>query len=113
LIINITVASRRAILEGTPSIVCGNRGYFVTFVFDDEWGKDTGKIARFVWAAGGKRKKKDIPFNGDTVEIPKLIGTSEVRVGVFEGDLRTTTSARIYCEQSVLCYDGEPAGEDP
>lgn len=111
--INITVAGCRAALEGTPTIVCGNKKkYSIKFTFDDEWGANTAKTARFVWVAGGKLQHTDVIFTGDTVEIPKLIGTREVLVGVFEGDLQTTTPARIYCEPSILCYDGEPAEEN-
>lgn len=110
MIINITVADRRAALEGTPTIVCDNTGYAIKFIFDDEWGADTVKTARFVWVAGGKLQHTDVIFTGDTVEVPLLSGTNEVKVGVFEGELRTTTPARIYCERSIRCYGGGNTG---
>lgn len=113
MIINITVADRRASLEGTPAIVCNNTGYFIKFAFDDEWGAWTVKTARFAWVAGGKLQHTDVIFTGDTVEVPLLSGTNEVKVGVFEGELYTTTPARIYCERSIRCYGGEPAEEYP
>jgi hypothetical protein len=112
--INITVSDCRATLQGTPTIVCGNKEkYSVKFAFDSEWGADTAKTARFVWVAGGKLRHTDVIFTGDTVEVPQLVGTNEVKVGVFEGDLQTTTPARIYCEKSIRCYGGEPAEETP
>lgn len=112
--INITVSDCRATLQGTPTIVCGNKEkYSVKFAFDSEWGADTAKTARFVWVAGGKLQHTDVIFTGDTAEVPQLVGTNEVKVGVFEGDLQTTTPARIYCEKSIRCYGGEPAEETP
>lgn len=112
--INITVAGCRAALEGTPTIVCGNKKkYSIKFTFDDEWGANTAKTARFVWVAGGKLQHTDVIFTGDTVAVPQLVGATEVKVGVFEGDLQTTTPARIYCERSIRCYGGEPAEETP
>lgn len=114
MIINITVADCRAILEGTPTIVCDNKKkYFIKFAFDSEWGADTQKTARFAWVAGGKPQKADVIFTGDTVKVPALVDTTEVKVGVFEGDLTTTTPARIYCERSIRSYGGEPAEETP
>lgn len=113
MIINITVADRRATLEGTPTIVCNNTGYSIKFIFDGEWGANTVKTARFVWVAGGQLQQTDVIFTGDTVAVPLLSGTKEVKVGVFEGELQTTTPARIYCEQSIRCYGGEPAEETP
>jgi hypothetical protein len=114
LIISITIADCRATLEGTPIIICGNKKkYYVKFSFDEEWGADTAKTARFVWVAAGKLHKEDVVFTGDTVKVPPLSGTREVKVGVFEGDLQTTTPARIPCEWSVRCLGGDPAAPTP
>lgn len=114
MIINITVADCRAILEGTPTIVCDNKKkYFIKFAFDSDWGADTQKTARFVWVAGGKLQRTNVIFTGDTVKVPALVDTTEVKVGVFEGDLTTTTPARIHCERSIRSYGGEPAEETP
>lgn len=111
MIINITVADCRATLEGAPVIVCNNkRKYSIKFTFDSEWGADTQKTARFVWVSGGEQIVRDVNFTGDTVKVPPLSGAKEVKVGVFEGDLQTTTPARIYCEPSILCYGGGKSG---
>jgi hypothetical protein len=36
-----------------------------------------------------------------------LLGIGLVRVGVYAGDLRTTTGAKIKCTKSILCDDAE------
>lgn len=85
-------------------IVCGNSGYHVKFAFDDEWGEHTEKTARFIWNG----QYFDVEFTGDTCDVPVITNADAVQVGVYAGDLKTTTSARIGCKKSVLC-----GGESP
>ena len=113
MVINISINNLRATAEGAPTIVCDNSGYSVKFAFDSAWGAATVKTARFVWVTDGKLQHTDVIFTGDTVAVPILTNTWEVYVGVFEGDLQTTTPARIYCERSVRSYSGAPAEEYP
>ena len=111
--INITVAEKRATLVGSPMIVCDNTDYSVQFTFDDAWGTDTQKTARFAWVNNGKLQVADVIFTGNTVAVPALTDTWEVHVGVFEGELSTTTPARIYVERSIRSMGGQPAEEYP
>lgn len=104
--IKITVMNRRAILEGSPVIICGNSGYTVTFSFDDEWDLTGVRTARFVYVKAGEVQHEDKVFDGNVVEVPILADVSFVKVGVFAGDLCTTTPARINCESSILCGSG-------
>lgn len=113
MVINVTVANKRATPEGAPTIVCDNSDYTLKFAFDDEWGKDTQKTAYFTWVTKGERETMAVIFRGNTVEVPKLIDTKSVKVGVSEGDLHTTTPALIYCERSIRSYSGVPAEEYP
>ncbi len=86
-------------------IVCGNSGYQIKFTFDGEWGAHTKKTARFIW--NGQIFDKD--FTGDTCDVPIVTKTKELQVGVFAGDLTTTTPAKIGCKPSILCGAGTPS----
>ena len=81
----------------TPSIVCGNADYEIVFDFDAEWQAHDQKIARFIW--GGAYY--DVPFMGNACSVPTVVDASEVELGVYAGDLRTTTPATIACRRSI------------
>lgn len=104
--IKITVADKKATLEGTPIIVCGNSDYTVTFSFDSEWSAMGPRTARFVYIKNGEKQHTDVVFSGATVAVPVLSDVDFVQVGVFEGNLATTTPARILCSPSILCGTG-------
>lgn len=90
-------------------IVCGNSDYFIKFVFDDEWSEHDTKTARFIY----NHKYEDVVFSGDTCPAPIISGATACAVGVFAGDLHTTTPALIECKKSILCDDGVPADPLP
>lgn len=110
-IIQVRVIDKHAILEGAPVIVCGNEGYFVEFSFDEEWQGMAAKTARFVYVRRGAVQYQDRVFTGTRVEVPVLTSVTQVRIGVFAGDLRTSTPAVVQCEYSIRCGTGAP--EDP
>ena len=109
MIIKINIANKRPVVENDPIlgkqpvIVCGNTDYQIQFAFDNEWDGFTAKTALFIWRQGGQLQTCEAPFNGDTVNVPMLQGAHYVLVGVFAGELHTTTSVKIECEYSVQC----------
>lgn len=109
--IKILVRDKKALVEGGPVIVCGNSDYTITFDFDDDWSPAGVRTARFVYVRGGQVHHQDVVFEGTTASVPVLSGITSVKVGVFEGDLSTTTPASIRCKESILCGTGKP--EDP
>ena len=111
--IQIHVENKHAAVVGSPVIVCGNSGYIVNFTFDAEWTQGGIKTVRFVYLKSGAVAYTDVVMENDTVEVPILSNTKEVRVGVFEGDLRTTTPAVIPCELSIRCGTGAPVDPTP
>lgn len=111
MIIEISIINKRPTVYGAPTIICGNSGYTINFTFDEEWNAYAIKTARFVYAQSGKAKYQDVVFTGTTVEVPILSNVREVLVGVYAGDLKTTTPARIICDKSILCSD--PIHEEP
>lgn len=89
-------------------IVCGNSDYEIKFIFDSEWDTHPQKTARFIW--GGKFY--DVDFSGDTCPVPIIQGAQIVEVGVYAGELNTTTSAIIPAKRSILCAGGLPSTEN-
>ena len=106
MIIKINIADKRPTVIGSPVIVCGNSDYSIEFAFDAEWANASAKTARFVYVKSGAVKYQDVEFTGNTAPVPVLAGIKEVQVGVYAGELRTTTPARIPCEFSILCSGG-------
>jgi hypothetical protein len=104
--LNVNITNKVAVYsQRGGEIVCGNDDYQIKFTFDAEWSGYSKKIARFSWNG----QYKDVDFTGDTVTVPALFNTSVLMVGVYAGDLSTTTRARITCVPSVLCGT-DPAG---
>ena len=109
--IKILVEGKVASVEGTPSIVCGNNDYTLSFTFSDEWNEEPNKVARFTFIKNGTKSFIDMPIHDDKCQVPVLLGIGLVRVGVYAGDLKTTTGARIGCTKSILCDETEEMAE--
>ena len=88
-------------------IVCGNSDYIADFVFDEEWDKHSTKTARFKTSLG----YTDVIFTGNSCSMPIISNTKIVWVGVFAGDLSTSTPAIVHCKPSIL--DGEDIPAPP
>lgn len=90
-------------------IVCGNSDYTIKFTFDEEWNEFTAKTARFYFNGN----HEDVVFTGDECPVPVLSNIDGVFVGVFAGDLHTTTKAYIPCEKCILCLGGKVYAPTP
>ena len=104
--INIAVTEKVAV-NTTPGVilVCGNSGYKLTFDFDAEWANLPERTARLVYTKNGGNYYQDVLFTGDTVDLPILSNIDYVLIGVYAGDLCTTTPAKVLCDKSILCGD--------
>lgn len=109
-IINVTVRGKMARAEGRARVVCGNSDYTVRFDFDEEWSEYFAKTARFVTEDGSYT---DVQFEGSDCTIPILRNTRTLLVGVFAGNLRTTTAALIHAVPCITDPDGTPADPTP
>ncbi len=87
------------------AVVCDNTDYTAVFTFDAEWAKEAKKVARFIWK--GRHHDVDIQADG-TCALPRIQGAKVIHVGVYAGELRTTTSAEIPCEGSILSKTTDP-----
>jgi hypothetical protein len=106
--INISVAGKIATnLTPDTRIVCGNSDYTLTFTFDDEWNAFPQRTARFVFYRNGRTWYEKAEFSGTVVNCPVLSGVEFVLVGVYAGELHTTTPAQVLCERSILCDDAD------
>lgn len=109
--ISITVREKTASLSGPVTVVCGNSDYTVHFVFDSEWDAYTAKTARFTYFKNGVFRYEDVLFEGDSVSVPVLRDVDEIAIGVYAGDLHTTTPARVPCARCIT--DGAPVHDPP
>lgn len=110
MIINVNVTDKIARAEKHDPLVCGNSDYIIDFTFDEEWDGYQAKTARFIF---DDRSYIDVVFDGDQCPVPVLKNTHDVIVGVYAGNLRTTTPAYLHAQRSILCGSGVPADPDP
>ena len=90
-------------------IVCGNdENYKIHFTLDSDWAALTGVTVRFIW--NGRHFDRTMQ-TGNTCEVPELIDTEEVEVGLFTSTKRTTTGAKIPCRRSILCRSTKPSAD--
>lgn len=110
--IKVEVKKKVATAPTDAVIVCGNSDYTIVFQFDDEWDGRVAKTARFKYFTDAGHKHIDVPFTGDSVEVPVLANTRKVEVGVFAGDLASTTGATFRCEPCIRCGSDAPAAPE-
>ena len=98
-VIHVTVRDRIATSAENSLYVCGNSDYSIEFDFDAEWAEQIVKTARFIHGT----EKDDIVFSGSTCPVPTIANATHFYVGVYAGDLQTTTSAYVSARKSILC----------
>ena len=103
-IINVMVRDKIASAVGDIVYICGNSDYIIRFDFDAEWDAYGVKTARFVHNG----TYTDVVFTGEQCAMPVIHKAYGIFVGVYAGDLRTTTPAHIPSAASILSTDGTP-----
>ena len=106
--IQINIKDKVARGDGTI-IVCGNSDYVAHFDFDSEWDEYTTKTAHFEW--GGKYE--DRVFTGNECAVPVVYSINALTIGVFAGDIRSTTPAFFKCVPCGQDSDSIPADPTP
>ncbi len=102
--INVLVRDKIASAVGDIVYICGNSDYVINFDFDAEWDDYDVKTARFVHDGSCI----DVVFTGNQCAMPVIHKAYGIYVGVYAGDLRTTTPAHIPSAASILSTDGTP-----
>ena len=109
-ILNIQVTDKVATyLTRGGDIVCGNADYKVQFSFDTDWAALPKKTARFSW--NGRHEDVEIDASNQAA-VPFLVRTTGLKVGVYSGDVSTTTAAFIKCRHSARCDETTPTTEN-
>lgn len=108
-VIEITIRNKVARIASSPIIVGKNKDYIVRFNFDEDWDKYDTKTARF----SQDEQYQDIIFAGNECSMPALDGGKVVEVGVYAGDISTTTPAYLKVQKSIIDDDGVPAEPQP
>ena len=95
----------KASLEG-KKVVSYNSGYEARFIFDEEWDGLT-KTVRFI----NDGEFVDVVLGDtNTCKIPlEVMKSGTLEVGVFAGNLQTTTVAKVSIVVSILEEYGTPA----
>lgn len=108
--LNIKVRNKIAAQTDKAEYVCGNSDYIAVFDFDSEWDAYDTKTARFSYNGS----YTDVVFDGNQCPVPVITNTHCFHIGVYAGDLHTTTAARVPCRKSILCGGGSHVapGED-
>lgn len=105
MIIKCNVINKIARISSGVVAICGNSDYVIHFTFDEEWDTYETKTARFKWNG----TYTDVVFTGNECPMPIVQNTNNVEIGVYAGNLHTTTLAHLPMEKSILCGGGSPA----
>lgn len=102
--ITITIANRIASAPNGVELVCNNPSDEIQFAFDSEWEAYQAKTARFAW----QRYYIDVPFTGNTVNVPDIDKTNSVEIGVYADNI-ATTGVKIPFKHSIKSSGGTQA----
>lgn len=103
-VIDVSVTNKIAKADPEAVYVCGNSDFVINFTFDEEWNAYKTKTARFVCNGAFT----DVVFDGTQCDVPVLSNACVIAVGVYTGDIHTTTPAYIKARKSILCGSGPP-----
>lgn len=104
-VIPIRIRDKIAVAPKNAFYVCGNSDYAIRFDFDDEWDGLDPKTARFVYNG----QYVEMIFSGNVCPVPIISNTYAFEVGVYAGNLSTTTKAYVPAKKSTLCGAAIPA----
>jgi hypothetical protein len=108
-VIDVLIKDKIAMQTNDVVYVCGNSDFVINFTFDAEWDEFIHKTARFIYNG----TFIDVVFSGNQCAVPIISDTFKFMVGVFAGELRTTTPAMVSAKKSILCGTGNPADPAP
>ncbi len=103
--INIKVRNKIAAAE-EKMIICGNSDYVIRFDLDDEWAEYETKTMRVDLLNG---THEEVVFDGDSCPLPAIYGRTRVAIGIYAGNIRTTTPAVLCCEKCITDSNGVTA----
>lgn len=110
--LNIDIHGKVAVYRDTARIVTDNTDYTIAFDFGDS--NFTVAGTKYLVCITDAGKYDPIPFTGSTCDLPAFTDAdgASVKIGIYEGDLQTTTPAEILITPSILgieAGDAEPS----
>ena len=105
--IHISVREAVAFQTDKTAYLCGDGDFSVVFDLDGEWDALPVRTARFQTENGFT----DVSFRGDTCPIPVIPYARRLEIGVYAGNLKTTTPASVFLKAGIRSAWGAP--EDP
>ena len=93
--INISVKNKIATADESV-IVCGNSDYTVRFELDGEWAGHETKTMRVDMLNGSY---SEVMFDGESCPLPVIRDRTRIAIGIYAGEIRTTTPAVLRCEK--------------
>lgn len=103
--IHISVRNKIAeLVDKEQYLVCGNNDYEVVFDFDGDWSGINAKTAVFIYGNTPVHQ----PFVGNVCNGVEIKNATLCAIGVFAGDIKTTTGATIKCMPSIRDIGGVP-----
>ena len=105
--IHIAVENGVASQRDTAVYICGSGDFTAVFAFEAGWPVEDLKTARFQTES----TYQDVLFRGNARPVPVFTNARKLEVGVYCGNLRTTTPARIAIREGIRSAWGPP--EDP
>lgn len=107
--INISVKDKIARGDGTV-IVCGNSDYTVSFELDSEWDEYETKTMRTAYRNG---EFEDVELSGKSFALPVIKNQPWISVGLYSGQLRTSTPAVFRCAGCITDGAAEKKPDAP
>jgi hypothetical protein len=109
--LNIEVRDKIATFKSKNfNLVGGNSDYDVVFDFDEDWENYSAKTAVFVF---GKGKPVYQVFEGNVCEGVEIYNSTMCLIGVFAGDIKTTTPAMVDCVYRSILDEANGTPEPP
>lgn len=107
--INISVKNKIATADESV-IVCGNSDYTVRFELDGEWAGHETKTMRVDMLNGSY---SEVMFDGESCPLPVIRDRTRIAIGIYAGEIRTTTPAVLRCEKCITDAEGVTASPAP
>ena len=107
--IHISVREGVAVQTDHTPYITGDGEYRVIFDLGEEWEDHPLRTARFQTEGN----YVDVVFRGNQCRVPVFTYARTLEVGIFAGNLRTTTPARIFLREGIRSAWGSPEAPAP
>ena len=108
-VLPITIHHKHAVYTGAIPYVCGNSDYEVVFTFDASWEAFVQKTVRFCVG----EQCVDRIITGNVCPVPVFESGDFLQIGVYAGNLQTSTAAMVRMCDSIRTAGGVPAEPEP